>query len=100
MKKSILISSMVLLGIGLFIAGWFAGPASAADKTTLNLVSFVPKMNISYRGWAPLFIDKVNKRSNGELFIKYRGGPEVIPPFVGFKDSKPQRCMKFEFKTL
>lgn len=55
--------------------------ALAADKITLNLVSFVPKINISFRGWAPHFIDKINERSKGELFIRYRGGPEIIGPF-------------------
>jgi TRAP-type C4-dicarboxylate transport system substrate-binding protein len=52
-----------------------------AKSVKINLVSFVPKMNISYRGWAPLFVDKINGRANGELTIKYRGGPEVIAPF-------------------
>ena len=70
----------ILLSITSFVFGIWASVA-AAKPVTINLVSFVPKMNISYRGWAPLFVDKVNERAKGELIIKYRGGPEVIAPF-------------------
>jgi len=81
MKKSILTVFTIALAFGLVFGGWAQKPASAADPVVLNLVSFVPKMNICYRGWAPLFVDKINERAKGELSIKYRGGPEVIGGF-------------------
>jgi len=71
MKKVIFSVIMILVVGGFVLGGAVFQPISAADKITLNLVSFVPKMNISYRGWAPLFIDKVNERSKGELTITY-----------------------------
>jgi len=81
MRKITYSAIIVLVVCGFVFGGWAIKSASAVDKVTFNLVSFVPKMNISYRAWAPRFVDKVNKRSKGELFIKYRGGPEVIAAF-------------------
>ena len=81
MKKSIFIVIMVLVAGYLVFGSLTLKPALAAGKITLNLVGYVPKMNLSYRGWVPLFVDKINKRSKGELIINPRGGPEVIAPF-------------------
>ncbi len=67
----------------------FSSQAYAAKPITLNLVSFVPKTNIHFQKWSELFVDKINKRANGELVIKYRGGPEIISPFdLGMSVSK------------
>ncbi len=79
MKKKIF--KMIMIVSSLILSSALLQPVTAADKITLNFVSFVPKMNITYREWAPLFIDKINERAKGELFIKYRGGPEVIGGF-------------------
>lgn len=75
MKKGI---CLIVTGLLLILVSF--NQVSAAGKTTLNVVSFVPKMNISYKTWARLFMNKVNKRK-GDVVIKYRGGPEIIAPF-------------------
>ena len=96
MKKSILFVIVVLVAGGLVFGGLTLKPAMAAGKITLNLVGYVPKMNLSYRGWIPLFVDKINKRAKGELFINPRGGPEVIRPFdLGKAVSKGTMDMAF-----
>ena len=79
MKKSFIIITMVLVLGYLIFGGLALKPASA--KITINLVGYVPKMNLSYRGWVPIFVDEINKRAKGELVINPRGGPEVIAPF-------------------
>lgn len=52
---------------------------AAAEPITLKAVAFLPK-NISSVTGLQMFTERVNKESNGELVIKYLGGPEVIPP--------------------
>lgn len=73
------------LGISLFsvIAFLiFTLPATvvSAKEITLNWASFLPKNNPETKSFQKLFIDRVNERTKGELFIRYRGGPESIPP--------------------
>jgi len=80
MTKHLLRNEVVVLSVCLAVCSWIPNSA-VAKPIEINLVSFVPKMNISYRGWASLFVDKVNERAKEELFIKYRGGPEIIAPF-------------------
>jgi TRAP-type C4-dicarboxylate transport system substrate-binding protein len=58
------------------------GLAKAAEPITLSFVSFVPLANkVEFQQIKSRFIDRVNERAKGELFIKVRGGPEAIPPF-------------------
>ncbi len=80
MKKGSFSRSICLIMAGLLLGILTYNPVSAANKTTLNVVSFVPKMNITAKSWIRLFLDKVNEQK-GEVTLKYRGGPEVIAPF-------------------
>jgi TRAP-type C4-dicarboxylate transport system substrate-binding protein len=67
-----------------------APPLTTASKTTtaptgtpasktiaLNAVSYLPKNN-AVTHFLQVLIDRVNQRSNGELVIRWVGGPEVI----------------------
>ena len=61
-------------------------PGAAFGKSsgpiTLNFVSYVNLAHeTGYRFFKQEFIDKVNEQAKGELFIKVRGGPEIIKPF-------------------
>jgi TRAP-type C4-dicarboxylate transport system substrate-binding protein len=53
-----------------------------AAPIELNWVSLVSKdNNVEMQAFDRAFIQRVNERAKGELFIKYRGGPETIPAF-------------------
>lgn len=56
------------------------GSVAQAGEVTLNAVSLAPKKASISKGFH-LFIDAINEKFDGELEIKWRGGPEVIPPF-------------------
>lgn len=51
-----------------------------AEEIQLNVVSFTPKTAVVSHGFK-LFIDDINEKFDGELELKWRGGPEVMPPF-------------------
>lgn len=56
-------------------------PAAAPPKPEaikIDMLGFLPKSSL-VRSGANVFPDYVNARAPGELFINYRGGPEVIP---------------------
>jgi len=75
--KKLLISLTVLFVITMFFA-----PVHA--KTTLKMVTFLPKGNVNMTAFMA-FVDSVNKKANGELEIKYIGGPETMPGFKQFE---------------
>jgi TRAP-type transport system periplasmic protein len=64
----------VMLWVSLACPAWGAGPI------VLKAVSHLAPDNPHCRNNAP-FIEMVNKRANGELIIKFLGGPEAIPSF-------------------
>ncbi|MFH1489614.1 MAG: TRAP transporter substrate-binding protein DctP [Pseudomonadota bacterium] len=73
---------VVVLAAAFIFLPLMGGNAKAADPITLSFVSFVPLADkVEYQACKQMFIDKVNERAKGELVIKVRGGPEVIPPF-------------------
>lgn len=76
--KKLFVSSVVFLIMIMFVTV----PLHA--KTTLKMVTFLPKGNVNMTAWMS-FVDDVNKKSNGELEIKYIGGPETIPGFKQFE---------------
>lgn len=80
MKSKRLLTVFLIVALPLVIAN-LASPEVQAKEITLNWASFVPNTKPPASGVQQLFIDKVNARAKGELFIKYRGGPETIPPF-------------------
>jgi len=77
MRKNSTISFAIILAIGTCVA--FGIPTASAKAVTLKAVAFLPKHIAAVSGMQML-TDRVNKQSNGEVIIKYLGGPEVIPP--------------------
>ena len=74
-------SLMNILSFSIFVAMAFMAPTQAdAVAKTINLkaVCFLPAQATVVR-FLPIYADKVNKRSKGELNISFLGGPEVIP---------------------
>ena len=56
------------------------GKTVHADEIILNWASFLPKNHPETRDVQELFFDRINEQAKGQLVVKYRGGPEVIPP--------------------
>ncbi|TNF18975.1 MAG: hypothetical protein EP318_16025 [Rhodobacteraceae bacterium] len=56
------------------------GGAAIAEEITMNAVTLAPRQADISRGFA-MFIDEVNEEFAGEFQIRWRGGPEVMPPF-------------------
>jgi TRAP-type C4-dicarboxylate transport system substrate-binding protein len=76
MKKLLMVLA-VAVAITLFLAG-YTKPALAQEKPMeLSMVSFLPDIPPG-GNWARLFINQVNKISNGSMKIKFLG-PEAIP---------------------
>jgi TRAP-type C4-dicarboxylate transport system substrate-binding protein len=69
---------LMMLGLGTGIQ-----PAQAKE-TVLKMVTFLPKDDVNLTAWRA-YVDEVNKRSKGELVIKFIGGPEAIPSFKQFE---------------
>jgi len=73
--------------IGLFIVmmtltiGSFNDPSQAIE---LKMATFLPKDDVNLTAWWA-FVDEVNKKSKGELAIKFMGGPEAIPAFKQYE---------------
>jgi TRAP-type C4-dicarboxylate transport system substrate-binding protein len=73
--------------IGLFIVmmtltiGSFDNPSQAIE---LKMATFLPKDDVNLTAWWA-FVDEVNKKSKGELAIKFMGGPEAIPAFKQYE---------------
>jgi TRAP-type transport system periplasmic protein len=80
MKKT-LIRLVIFLIVTMFVVS--VGHA----KTTLKMVTFLPKGDINMTAWMA-FIDSVNEKGEGDLEIKYIGGPEAIPGFEQFEALK------------
>jgi TRAP-type C4-dicarboxylate transport system substrate-binding protein len=59
-------------------------PAYGKDPITLKMVTFLPKGNNNMTAFMAL-VDEINKRAEGELEIKYIGGPEAMPGFKQFE---------------
>ena len=59
-------------------------PAYGKDTITLKMVTFLPKGDNNMTAFMAL-VDEINKRADGELEIKYLGGPEAMPGFKQFE---------------
>ena len=65
------------------LGAWSAiQPANA--ETVLKMATFLPKDDVNLTAWWA-YVDEVNKKSNGEVVIKFVGGPEAIPAFKQFE---------------
>lgn len=78
MKKTALVL-FVMLGVMSALS-----PAYAKDPITLKMVTFLPQGDINMTAFMAL-VDEINKKAEGELEIKYVGGPEAIPGFKQFE---------------
>jgi len=79
MKKTFIgLLILMMLGLGMGIQ-----PAQAKE-ITLKMATFLPKDDINLTAWWA-YVDEVNKKSKGEVVIKFVGGPEAIPSFKQFE---------------
>jgi len=76
MKKAVLVFSLVLCVL--------LAISPVYGKTTLKLVTFLPKGDVNMTAFMAL-VDDINKKAGGELEIKYIGGPEAVPGFKQFE---------------
>ncbi len=70
-----LFSSAVIIG-----ALTYTSITAFAETITFNAVSLAPKRAGISSGFK-MFVKEVNEKFKGEFEIKWRGGPEVMPPF-------------------
>ena len=79
MKKTIIgLLILMMLGLGMGIHH------VQAAETILKMATFLPKDDINLTAWWA-YADEVNKKSKGEVVIKFVGGPEAIPSFKQFE---------------
>jgi TRAP-type C4-dicarboxylate transport system substrate-binding protein len=75
--RTLAIAFVFALGFATFNPG--AGLAESVEPITLNYVSYVTLAHeTAFKFFKQEFIDKINEAAKGKLFIKVRGGPEVI----------------------
>ncbi len=53
----------------------------------LKMATFLPKDDVNLTAWWA-FVEEVNKKSKGEVVIKFVGGPEAIPAFKQFEAAR------------
>lgn len=70
----------------IFVLGVVFAFSTAYGKApiTLKMVTFLPKGDNNMTAFMAL-VDEINKRADGELEIKYLGGPEAMPGFKQFE---------------
>jgi len=71
---------IVSFALGLFLVLGFMITHAQSQPIVLKAVTAFPKNHLN-NDPVPLFVDKVNKRSEGKLKIEWVGGPEVIKSF-------------------
>lgn len=62
------------------VAATLAASPVFADAVKINAVTLAPKP-VYINGPFSSFVDEVNEKFAGEIEIRWRGGPEVMPPF-------------------
>jgi TRAP-type C4-dicarboxylate transport system substrate-binding protein len=73
--KAIAVLLFSAIGLGL------SSSALAADPITVNFISFLNLKQYDFALWKPLVLDKIAERSQGEIKVQVRGGPEAIAIF-------------------
>ncbi|MBM4340114.1 MAG: hypothetical protein FJ110_11295, partial [Deltaproteobacteria bacterium] len=61
--------------------GILNNPSQAVE---LKMTTFLPKDDVNHTAWWA-FVEEVNKKSKGDLVIKFIGGPEAVPAFKQFE---------------
>lgn len=77
--KKIIIGIWIITMI--LTAGGINHPSWAVE---LKMATFLPKDDVNLTAWWA-FVEEVNKKSKGEVVIKFVGGPEAIPAFKQFE---------------
>ena len=76
-------SFVLVLGVCSMIAiacgGQGGGSGGGGGAQTLRLISFIPSNDILSRDVVPMWIDRVEEGTGGEVTIEWIGGPESIP---------------------
>lgn len=78
MKKTMIGLCIVMMTLTI---GSFNNQSQAIE---LKMATFLPKDDVNLTAWWA-FVDEVNKKSKGELVIKFMGGPEAIPAFKQYE---------------
>jgi TRAP-type C4-dicarboxylate transport system substrate-binding protein len=82
LKIFVTAATALVLTLAFTVFGPGSGFAKPAKPITINFVSYVALAHpTAYKFLKREFIDKINEQAKGELFIKVRGGPEVIRSF-------------------
>lgn len=81
MREKSIIKALVLLPftLALILPNSASGAPATSEVTKVNIVSFLPLTSVATQriGW---LADRVTKQSNGQIAMKFVGGPEVIAP--------------------
>ncbi len=56
----------------------------SSQAVELKMATFLPKDDVNLTAWWA-FVEDINKKSKGDLTIKFVGGPEAIPAFKQFE---------------
>jgi len=78
--KKILLGLLMIMMLNLMMGG---SPAQSKE-ITLKMATFLPKDDINLTAWWA-YAEELKKKSNGEVVIKFMGGPEAIPAFKQFE---------------
>ena len=57
-----------------------SGSSGGGDPIVINWVAFIPQNHPQVIAFENAFCQKINERSNGELVMEFRGGPDTISP--------------------
>lgn len=79
MKKKLIILLIIMI-----FALWMGIQPPQAKEIILKMATFLPKDDVNLTAWWA-YVDEVNKKSKGEVVIKFVGGPEAIPAFKQFE---------------
>ncbi len=74
---------LTLILVAMPLTASCAKPASKSEPVVLSAISFLPQQHMDKFGMWWLR-DRVAERSEGQLTIEYKGGPETIPIFEQF----------------
>jgi TRAP-type C4-dicarboxylate transport system substrate-binding protein len=78
MKKMLIGLLIILITLTISV---FEVPLQAVE---LKMTTFLPKDDINLTAWWT-FVEDVNKKSKGDVVIKFIGGPEAVPAFKQFE---------------
>ncbi len=81
MKKIIITLLIIIMSLT------FSVMKASLQAVELKMATFLPKDDVNLTAWWA-FVEEVNKKSKGEVVIKFVGGPEAIPAFKQFEAAR------------